>query len=631
MSRFFLLLLLSFFTAQIAFAQFQFYPIPQKSSPKIKRKSIMEDTVFSTLPFFEDFSNPSEFPDPTKWQNDETTPFVSSGYGIQPPSIYVATFDGAQRNGTRYDEENLSAVGVADHLTSVYFDLSEYEPSDSLYISFFWQAKGLGDKPNTNSFLRLQFRDRDGDWQNLWEISGNGNADTIVIPFEEAVVAITDTAAFHEYFAFRFQNTGKLSGSYDHWHLDYVFFHQNNQEIRNDLAISEQATSLLKNYFAMPIDQFREDELADTIYSSIQNNSESLHIFAPRIKVTDLYTGDTKANIPVEALGEIPFTKGDTTFIITSKENMDLIGLQTASDYEVDEADSLALEYSLYFDKIEAEGLYVDDTVVTSFESTFYNDTLKSIVRLEDYFAYDDGVGEYAAIINQIYGQVAYRFVLNEPDYITDVDMYFPQIYEDLNGQAFNLLVWQKIDFDDPEDDEIVSRLSVAFVYPDTLNEFRRLSLSEPVLLQDTFYVGYEQLSEEPLIVGWDKNHNTTENIFFNVYGEWAQTVSSSNYSGSLMIRPVFGEVDIVSGIDEDLSELQKITVFPNPASDIIYIEGEADQYILTDITGKTVLQGSFSNRETTNSITLNSSLSGLYILVLQKNQARIAKKILVK
>ena len=628
-SRFFYLLFTSIFyfiPAQLLHAQLQFFPIPQSSSHKIIRKKLTEDTVFNTLPFFEDFAQPEIFPDPSKWQIDETTPFVNSGFGLTPPSIFMATFDGATSNGTRYDEDNLFSAGEADNLTSVFFDLSEFQPSDSLYFSFYWQAQGLGEKPSENDFLRLQFRDREGNWISFWENAGDTT--TLIFPFEKETIALTDTAAFHPYFAFRFQNTGRLSGAFDHWNLDYITFFQKGQRIDNDLAISDQATSLLKNYFAMPIKQFRQEELADTVYSSIQNNSNNLLIFAPKLQVKDLYTEDIKANIRVEALGDLSFTPGDTTFVITQQENMQLIGLQNNPDYDVENADSLALEYTFYFDKIQAEGLYVNDTLVDSFTNTFHNDTLRSIVRLEDYYAYDDGIAEYVVGIYQNFGQVAYRFVLNEPDYITAVDMYFPQIADDLNGKSFNLLVWDKIDFENTENDEIASRLSVPFVYPDTLNEFRRLTLSSPVYVEDTFYVGYEQLTDEPLLVGWDKNTNSAENIFFNVNAAWDQ---NTEYTGSMMIRPVFDREDPINSIEEDLEVLRQIIVYPNPSRDFIHLEGNADQYLLTDITGKILQQGRLLESKTIHTITLNPHLSGLYILVLQKQQSRISKKIFIE
>ena len=621
--HFILTIIFSFCLYQITLAQLRFYPIAAGNQKPLIKKRTTENNVFSTLPFFEDFSQIEKYPDTTKWQVDETTPFVSAGFGLEPPSIYMATFDGAKANGQRYNETNPFASGDADALTSVFFDLSGLEPADSLYFSFYWQAEGLGEKPSDNDFLRLQFKDRNGKWNTLWQQSGDTS--TQIFPFENELIALEDTAAFHEYFAFRFQNTGKLTGGFDTWNLDYIFFYKKGQRIGNDLAMSDKASSLLKHYYAMPMQQFRPNELADTVFASVQNNSDSLHIFAPTLRIKDLYSGNNLGRYPVQAIGNFPFQPGDTTFIIDVRENMELLALKNDNVIPTD-ADSLDLEYTFYFNRIPAERFYVDGEELRENLPTFYNDTLSTRATINNYYAYDDGVAEYVVGIFQNFGQVAYRFVLNEPDYLTSVDMYFPQIGEDLRGRSFNLIIWNKLDFEDPNNDQIASRLSVPFVYTDSINTFRRINLREPVFLEDTFYVGYEQLSDEPLLVGWDKNTNTAENIFFNVNAAWEQ---NDQYSGSMMIRPVFDFANPVNSLDKDLAILKQVQVYPNPANEKIFIEGDADSFQLVDLTGKLITNGQF-DKALRNQIDLPAELSGLYLLILRKNQTVLSKKIFI-
>lgn|GEM_PF-4942649 len=622
---FFSAILFFLFLEHASLAQLKFFPIGHQQNTTLQRKKLTEDTIFTTLPFFEDFADIENVPNPSKWQIDENTPYVSSGFGMNPPSIFMATFDGAKANGERYNDTNPLSSGEADALTSVFFDLSTYQASDSLFISFYWQAEGLGEKPSENDQLRLQFRDRNGNWNTLWE--QNGNADTVIFPFEEEQILLEDTAAFHPYFAFRFQNSGRLSGGFDTWNLDYIFFYEQGQRIDSDLAMSDQTTSLLKNYYAMPIQQFRQDELADTVFSSVKNNSDDLHIFAPTLEIKDLYTGNDLGRYRVEALGNFPFQPGDTTFVIDERENMELIALNNGFELPTVDVDSLDLEYTFYFDSIPAERFFIGETAQANTLSTFSNDTLRSKVQLKDYYAYDDGVAEYVVGIFQNFGQVAYRFVLNEPDFITAVDMYFPQIADNLEGRSFNLLVWDKLDFEDPNNDQIVSRLGVPFVYTDSINVFRRLELREPVFLTDTFYVGYEQLTDEPLLVGWDKNTNTAENIFFNVNAAWEQ---NEEYNGSMMIRPIFDAENPVNSLDEDRLSLQTVQVWPNPAKGELHIEGEADSYQLIDVTGKIILQGTLE-RNIEKTLILPPTLKGLFLLVLRKNNAVFSKKILVE
>lgn len=78
--------------------------------------------VLLTLPFFEDFSTSSIFPDPAKWTDKFA--FVNNSYGRNPVSIGVATLDAIDENGEVYSVNNNSVS--SDRLTSQSFDISMY-------------------------------------------------------------------------------------------------------------------------------------------------------------------------------------------------------------------------------------------------------------------------------------------------------------------------------------------------------------------------------------------------------------------------------------------------------------------------------------------------------------------------
>ncbi len=98
----------------------------------------LTDTL--NLPFFDDFSAAKVYPDAARWTNHAV--FVNPDFPVDPPSINVATFDGLDPQGNAYEGINGNIFGAADTLTSQAINLSSFDPSDSLVLSFFYQAQG---------------------------------------------------------------------------------------------------------------------------------------------------------------------------------------------------------------------------------------------------------------------------------------------------------------------------------------------------------------------------------------------------------------------------------------------------------------------------------------------------------
>lgn len=115
-----------------------------------------------TLPFFDDFSKSGIYPDPTKWTDRNV--LVNDGFPMQPPTRKAATFDVLDAAGKVYDYA-ISNPFISEHLTSARIRLdSIFEPqaraltpSDSLYLSFYYQPQGHGNAPETQDSLVLQF------------------------------------------------------------------------------------------------------------------------------------------------------------------------------------------------------------------------------------------------------------------------------------------------------------------------------------------------------------------------------------------------------------------------------------------------------------------------------------------
>lgn len=104
-------------------------------------KGLATDTL--NLPFFDDFSGSGIFPDPLKWSDDYV--FINNTYTRDQLTTGTATFDALDNEGRLYETAS-SILFRADYLTSQPLKMN-FPASDSLRISFFYQAGGLADIP----------------------------------------------------------------------------------------------------------------------------------------------------------------------------------------------------------------------------------------------------------------------------------------------------------------------------------------------------------------------------------------------------------------------------------------------------------------------------------------------------
>ncbi|MFT5970698.1 MAG: hypothetical protein ACI8ZO_001214, partial [Flavobacteriales bacterium] len=227
------------------------------------------------LPFVDDFSKLGTVPDTAFWQDRNV--FVNGDMAVNPPTVGVATFDGLDASGQAYDIDG--SVGVADVLTSKPIDL-DYLPSDSVYLSFFYQPQGLVAEPSASDLLKLEAKiESDSVWTPLWEVNG-----TSLKPFERVMVPIVDSNLLQDRFVFRFVSIGNKGGQFDTWHIDYVQLDEGrfiSDTTLVDGAFTERHISLLNKYQEMPWSHFKANMsvyLAEdfTVYmrnlSSLQKN-----------------------------------------------------------------------------------------------------------------------------------------------------------------------------------------------------------------------------------------------------------------------------------------------------------------------------------------------------------------------
>jgi len=598
------------------------------SNPKIlsskSSSRLMKSSVPRTLPFIDDFSSENIFPADSLWE--DKTVFINSDYCLHPVSIGVATFDALDSKGMLYPQAIATAF-PADSLTSVKIRLDSVFGSspgpimidDSVYFSFFYQPQGIGNAPEEDDSLLLEFySESSAKWFKVWSAPGTtmqNFLDTNHCYFKIVLIPLIDSVKyFSKNFQFRFRNFASLAnnsipswaGNVDQWNVDYVYLNvhrSNGDSIFHDITFAEKAPSLLKNYQAMPWKQFKVDttaEMKDSLNISIynldsitKNSSYKFDIFNELDAVIHSYNGGS-ANILPHALQ-------------TAQQHAHP---PVGYTFPPSAGDSASFEIV----HVIKEGINGDDLR--------HNDTIRFNQNFYNYYAYDDGCPEAGYGLTPANSKLAYKFNLNTADTLRAIDIFWNRTYNDASQKYFYLTVWSSLS---PET-IIYQKSGYKPQYEDSLNKFYRYILDTPVGLSGTFYVGWKQTTGDFLNVGFDRNTNySSTNIFYNTSGTWYPSM----YSGSLMIRPVLGK-ELPIGIHETAGISSNINLFPNPVSDhLLHFSfenpeqmKELSQIKVFDLTGRTVCIAPFST-----TLDLPDLQSGLYFLMIfDKNHLKVVQ-----
>ncbi|MFU8844500.1 MAG: hypothetical protein ACNA7V_11910, partial [Bacteroidales bacterium] len=161
-------------------------PLKQEHSKTMEWQTTLKSQFIATpsvnLPFFDDFSQITIYPDTSRWIDNEA--FINSTFPYYPVNYGVATLDVLDAKGFVYPWATPYTF-LADRLTSKPIRLdSVFDPSiqtmkllspaDSVYFSFYYQPQGRGDSPLKHDSLVLEF--------------GYFNADTVFSHMEYAEV-----------------------------------------------------------------------------------------------------------------------------------------------------------------------------------------------------------------------------------------------------------------------------------------------------------------------------------------------------------------------------------------------------------------------------------------------------------
>ena len=570
-----------------------------------KQKQMLKMRMASAvaLPFLDDFSYNSYFPDNLLWEDSAV--FINRSYPINPVTIGVATFDGLDANGMAYDISASTQAQRADSLTSRAIDLSVV---DSAYLLFYYQAEGLGDNPQTEDSLVLEFLtgvDTAGlpVWKHIWSIPGQTTQE-----FQRMEFNIVGANYLHAGFRFRFRNYATLSGNYDHWHIDYVkvdAYSAGQIPDLNDVAFVYENPQLLKRYREMPWTHFvnyESVEMVDSIDALIRNNEAGLsvdyryNIFENNLLI-DVFPG----------LGWRNYNIQDYSTIGNFSHNPIVL---------IDDSKFISIQADTAIFKMQ----HIIKTTPTDNKN---NDTLKHYQKFNSHFAYDDGVAEFAYGINVQGAKMAYQFHLNKADSLRIIQIYFAPMQNNVSNIPFHLLVWED---NNGLPGNILLKDTVYPVYEERTN-FHNYYLSNAIGLDGAFYIGIEQTTNDMLNVGLDRNSPSNNFMFYNVGGGW----NYSQFPGAWMIRPVLRTTPIISSTNSVITQ-NEIKIFPNPFSDFttILLNDEGENMIqLFDISGR--LLSEFSVQENTFHLAKNNLTSGVYLLQIQNKKGIFRKKLVIQ
>jgi hypothetical protein len=567
------------------------------------------------LPFKDDFSSYYAYPTQKLWADSFV--FINDGFGKNNISIGCATFDAFDHEGKMYLGASTFPF-IADYLTSQSIRLDSVftgvprsaTPADSVYLSFFYQPQGYGDKPETGDSLVLQlFNPVSNTWNTVWSAPGMSYNDFIIahgVSYKPVMIPITDPDYFSSQFKFRFYNIVSLAnnafptwaGNVDHWNIDYVYldFDRNiNEEYPIDLAFKTRTKTLLKNYRYMPWSHFLVNptsQMVSQIQIPYKNYSSVLLNVTENIIITDLSGTTPVFNSGISASNLPAFT--DTVFLRSPVPYTFNSGVAENADFLV----QFIINTMTIPDLIRS-----NDTV--SFYQKFYN-----------YFSYDDSSPEAAYALVGNNAQLAYMFNLSHPDTLTAVQIQFNRVLNNVNeDKYFKLRVWNE---QNGKPHQIIYEQQGLKPIVEGLFGFHNYILDEPLPVSGNIFVGWQQQESEALNIGFDRNNNRNSKIFYNIGSGWIQSM----YEGALMMRIIVGsETQPYVNINDTFENEQDWALFPNPASanEQIQITGISQfnhSVSIYSAAGKLV-----HNQDLfTNSIQFRAE-AGLYVVVLIHNE----------
>ncbi len=603
-------------------------------------KSSRSGDPYLSIPFFDDFAKPGNTPNSALWIDSPV--YINTSYGINPYSVGVATFDLLNSSGKLHTNAQVGQF-LADSLTSHYINL-KYPGNNSIFLSFQYQPAGYGDMPETPDSLVLRlYSSVSKKWIVSWSAKVHAGiiveynhltseskeiASGIDTTFHNVLLQINQPYFLADSFRIQFSNYGSLNdnsfvpglkANADQWNLDMVYLNSGRNitdSTVNDVAFSKPLKSMLQGYESIPWKHFTPSVQASlvpnpsTLVVTYHNQGGIVWNVTRHFDITNTLT---QANIHL--IGGAENINPHTT---TNYERLYTANFTSPS------SDSAEFKLSAYLE-LQVE----TDPARKAFR---WNDTIARNQVFKNYYAYDDGSVENGY---GLYGEgasgamVAMKFISLVKDTLQGIYTYFNQThsnipkYNSTEQLRFYLTVWSN---NNGKPGEIIyQQAGEKPIYSAELNKFVYIKLNSPIVLEGTFFVGWKQVKDDMLNVGFDRNNNSNDKLFYNLSGAWEM----SNLKGTLMLRPVFGSNNGSTTDIPDAPLEETIKLYPNPASSYITIEsnGQTTNGLaqLYDLTGRAIMQLTYNEQ-----IDVSGLPSGLYLVRFTNQKGKTETKKLI-
>ena len=601
-------------------------PLSSNFSPvkTIKKKATRDSSSPLSIPFFDDFAHYNYGLADSLWINQGA--FVNNSYSKTCPTVGIITLDAINNEGKIYPEASTTPF-KADIISSKPINLS-FQPADSVYLSFEYQPQGSGDNPEEEDILYVDFLDiNTNSWDRIWSVNGSTSAD-----FKVVMIPIKSTKYLQSGFQFRIGNYASLQSggsvpnlksNVDHWNIDLIYLNKNRNYLDtliNDVAINSRVDNIMDSYTALPIHHltsttsniaFLNPRSLDLHYSNISNTTQSIRRYTI---ITDVENNKSDGK--------------DGGWSYTAPK--------TSSDYQHTDdynfvrpaADSATFRITSFIETFSP---------ITSVmhQRLLLNDTITKTIKLKKEYAYDDGTAESGFGLkgnNIINSTVALKFNALQKDTISAVSFFFNNVYKQPRQDRFKLMVWA-------DNNGVPGKIlyqSESELIPDDqigMNKFAKYNLDKAIIVEGNFYVGWKQLYDEFLNVGFDVNNNQSTKTFNNFGNGWNQ----SKEQGVCMIRVEFDKAPTESpttGICKNI--VQKLSAYPNPTSGFTQIQlpnsiyvNDITYYAVYDISGRIRIKENFANESV---IDLNTLPQGIYFIrIFDKNEIVIGQSKIIK
>jgi hypothetical protein len=521
-----------------------------------------------------------------------------------PLSDYIQPDDTIFPGDTVYSPQDLCGQDIFRIADDYYFyeDMIQL-PCDSVFIPEFkwkriWASEGLS---------LNEFYEQDSTYSRL-----------VMIPVTDS------TKFFRKDFQFRFINLASLANDIeptwksncDQWNVDYIYLDINRSyqdTVFRQVSFVERAPSMLARYEAMPYNQYSNNP-----GNELKNN---LELIITNLDSTIFNSGFEYTVNQVGGSFEHTYLGGNCNLFPFS-----LNGYQNCISCAAHACPPVNFMFPVSTTTDSAEFVIRHHIIGDITPSDTVSDTISFRQKFFNYYAYDDGTPEagYGLNLNPSGAMLAYRFTLNVKDTLRAIQMFFNHTQGDANELYFNLMVWQ--DNNGKPGDVIYSQLNEKVEFSPYLLGFHTYMLDDPLLVNGTFYIGWEQQSPDNLNLGLDRNNSAQQHIFYNTSGEWLQSIQE----GALMMRPLLGKPFDLSGISEPDKQPGSITLYPNPTRenrinfrcDGIYkdISSTSDFTIsIYNLPGEELYRGAFKQSVETGDIK-----PGLYIVTVKDEDGQV-------